>query len=125
MLAHPVSVSRGEDLCRAWRRLPAVLQYPVRSRMFDLPNRCNTTLLKKRPSDYSLQLYFDSLVFTPQALRHLVQECGASQIVIGTDYPHARTSTAVDHILRTPSLSGAERVAILGNIASALLGMAT
>jgi aminocarboxymuconate-semialdehyde decarboxylase len=47
------------------------------------------------------------VVFTSEALRHLVAECGASQIVMGTDYPYPWTSTAVEHILDTPSLSDA------------------
>jgi len=67
------------------------------------PDRCSKTPLKKRPSEYLRQLYFDSLVFTPEALRHLIAECGASQIVMGTDYPYPWTSTAVEHILGTPS----------------------
>src|SRR5438309_10808645 len=29
---------------------------------------------------------YDSLVFTPEGLRHLIGEVGASQIVLGTDY---------------------------------------
>ena len=77
--------------------------------------------LKKRPSEYMRALYFDSLVFTSEALRHLVAECGASQIMIGTDYPYPWTSTAVEHILGTPSLSDAELAAILGDNACKLL----
>ena len=34
-------------------------------------------------------MYFDTIVFTTEGLRHLVAECGASQIMIGTDYPYA------------------------------------
>ena len=37
--------------------------------------------------EYLRQLYYDSMVFTPEGLRHLVAEVGASQIVMGTDYP--------------------------------------
>ena len=44
---------------------------------------------------------------------------------MGTDYPFPWTSTAVDHILGTPSLSNAERQAILGGNASKLLGIAS
>jgi aminocarboxymuconate-semialdehyde decarboxylase len=66
-------------------------------------------------------LYVDSIVFTSEALRHLVAECGAGQIVMGTDYPFPWTSTAVEHILDTPSLSNAERAAILGDTACKLL----
>ena len=86
------------------------------------PNRC-TTPLKKKPTEYLRQLYFDSIVFTPEALRHLVAETGSSQIVIGTDYPFPWTKTAVDHILGTPGLSDAERVAMLGETAAKLLGI--
>jgi aminocarboxymuconate-semialdehyde decarboxylase len=85
------------------------------------PDRCSKTPLQKRPSEYVRDLYYDSIVFTPEALRHLVAECGASQIVMGTDYPYPWTSTAVEHILDTPSLSDAERAAILGDTACKLL----
>ena len=50
------------------------------------PDQCKGPTLKKKPSEYLKQLYFDSLVFTAEALRHLVNEHGASQIMIGTDY---------------------------------------
>ena len=84
------------------------------------PARCTKTL-KKKPTEYLRQLYYDSLVFTPEGLRHLIAEVGASQIVLGTDYPFPWTKTAVDHILDTPGLSDAERVAILGETAEKLL----
>jgi aminocarboxymuconate-semialdehyde decarboxylase len=87
------------------------------------PKSCNPAMPKKHPSEYLRQLYFDSLVFTPEALRHLVAECGASQIVMGTDWPYPWTTTAVDHILNTPSLSAADRYAILGGTAAKLLGI--
>jgi hypothetical protein len=32
-------------------------------------------------------MWFDSIVFTPQALAHLIHEVGSSRIVMGTDYP--------------------------------------
>jgi len=76
---------------------------------------------QKPPSWYLKQLYFDSLVFTPEGLRHLVAECGANQIVLGTDYPYPWTSTAVDHVLATPELSDADKTAILGGTLARLL----
>ncbi|HYS58634.1 MAG TPA: amidohydrolase family protein [Burkholderiales bacterium] len=84
------------------------------------PDRCPKPL-KKRPSEYLRQLYYDSIVFTPEALRHLAAEVGSGQIVMGTDYPFPWTKTAVDHILDTPGLSDSERAAILGGTASRLL----
>ncbi len=80
--------------------------------------------LQKKPSEYLRQLYYDSLVLTPEGLHHLVAEVGASQIVIGTDYPYPWTKTAVDHILITPGLSDTERVAMLGETAAKLLNIA-
>ena len=69
------------------------------------------------------QLYYDSLVFTPEGLGHLIAEVGAGQIVMGSDYPYPWTKTAVDHILATPGLSDAECAAILGETAAGLLGI--
>jgi aminocarboxymuconate-semialdehyde decarboxylase len=116
----------GLKICAAYGGgyLPS---YSARSdhRCVTSPDRCAPTPLKKRPMEYLRELYFDSLVFTPEALRHLVAECGASQIVMGTDYPYPWTSTAVDHILSTPTLNDAERAAILGDTAATLLGLAS
>lgn len=84
------------------------------------PNRCNRTL-KKRPTEYLKQLYYDALIFTPEALRHLAANVGSSQIMLGTDYPYPWEDKAVDHILGTPSLSDDERIAILGETAARLL----
>jgi len=89
------------------------------------PANCSATPLKKHPAEYLRQLYFDSLVFTPEALRHLIAQYGASQIVMGTDWPFPWTTTAVDHILKTPGMSVAEREAILGGNAAKLLRIAT
>src|ERR687892_682844 len=44
------------------------------------PNRI-TVKLQKKPTEYLRQLYFDTIVFTAEALRHLVAEAGSSQIV--------------------------------------------
>ncbi|MBV9862627.1 MAG: amidohydrolase [Alphaproteobacteria bacterium] len=80
-------------------------------------------LPKKKPTEYLRQLYFDTIVFTPEALRHLVAEAGAGQILMGTDYPYPWTSTSVDHILSTPGLSDDDRIAMLGGTAARLLGI--
>ena len=83
------------------------------------PDACKR--LKKNPSEYLKQIYYDSLVFTPEQLRHLVAEVGAERIVMGTDHPFGWTSESVDHILNTPSLSDADKRAMLGETAIALL----
>ena len=84
------------------------------------PHRCTRTL-KKRPTEYLKQLYYDALIFTPEALRHLAANVGSSQIMLGTDYPYPWEDKAVDHILNTPSLSDEERIAILETTAAKLL----
>ncbi len=82
-----------------------------------------TKPLKKQPTEYLRQMYYDSIVFTPEALRHLAAETGTGQIVMGTDYPFPWTSTSVDHILNTPGFSDNERAAMLGETAMKLLGI--
>jgi aminocarboxymuconate-semialdehyde decarboxylase len=90
--------------------------------MKTFPNRMTGTM-KKKPTEYVRQLYYDSIVFTPEALRHLAAEAGPNQVVMGTDYPFPWTSTSVDHILNTPGLSDADKVAMLGGTAMKLLGI--
>jgi predicted TIM-barrel fold metal-dependent hydrolase len=86
------------------------------------PQACDSSIkLKKSPSAYLKDMYYDTLVFTPEALRHLVAEVGASQLMIGTDHPIGWTHTPVDHVLNTPGLSDDERSAILGDTAARLL----
>lgn len=84
-----------------------------------------TKTIKKLPTEYLKELYYDSLVFTGEALRHLVAVVGASQIVLGTDHPFPWTTTAVDHVLGTPGLSDADKIAILGGNAATLLNIAS
>jgi len=86
------------------------------------PDLCKVAL-KKKPSEYLRQLYFDSMVFTPEGLRHLVAEVGVGQIVMGTDHPFPWTKTAVDHILDQPGLSDADKSAMLSGNAMRLLGI--
>jgi aminocarboxymuconate-semialdehyde decarboxylase len=95
------------------------------------PPQCEGSILKKRPSDYMKQTYVDSLVFTPEALRHLVNVMRASHIMIGTDNPIPWTESGdypyqpVDHIFATPGLTDAERIAMLGGNACKWLGIPT
>lgn len=80
--------------------------------------------MKRKPSEYlrGPQLHFDSLVYSPQNVRHLVTVAGASQIVLGTDFGFPIASrTPVDTVLQTPGLTADEQTAILGGNAARLL----
>jgi len=64
--------------------------------------------IKKCPSEYLKQMYYDTMVFRPDGVRHLVAEVGASQLMVGTDYPYPWTTTAIDLIFEIPGLSDAD-----------------
>jgi aminocarboxymuconate-semialdehyde decarboxylase len=88
---------------------------------FVSPQNCNPDInLKKKPTEYLNQLYFDSLVFTPEALRHLAAQVGASQIMLGSDHPIPWAERPVDHVLATDTLGDDEKIAILGGNAARL-----
>ena len=68
---------------------------------------------KKKPSEYFHdQLMADSMVFSPEALRHLVATIGPSQVVYGTDIPLVWPDT-IDDILGA-QIPDAQKEAILG-----------
>lgn len=86
------------------------------------PRGCNPDIkLKKEPTEYLKQIYFDSLIFSPEAIRHLVAQVGASQIVLGSDYPYPWQLQPVDHIFASTSLSDDDKANILGQTAAKLL----
>jgi aminocarboxymuconate-semialdehyde decarboxylase len=88
------------------------------------PKGCNPDIkLKKKPTEYLKQLYFDSLVFTPEAIRHLAAQVGASQIMLGSDYPYPWQLSPVDHIFASISLSDDEKADILGRTAAKLFNL--
>jgi aminocarboxymuconate-semialdehyde decarboxylase len=88
------------------------------------PRGCSAEIkLKKKPTEYLKQLYFDSLIFSPEAIRHLAAQVGAGQIVLGSDYPYPWQLKPVDHIFASSSLSDDEKIAILGGTAAKLLGI--
>ncbi|MBV9824673.1 MAG: amidohydrolase [Alphaproteobacteria bacterium] len=88
------------------------------------PSGCDPSItLKKKPTEYLKQLYFDALVFSPEGLRHLAAQVGTSQIMLGSDYPYPWELHPADAIMATSSLSDDEKVAILGGNAARVFGM--
>jgi aminocarboxymuconate-semialdehyde decarboxylase len=89
------------------------------------PPGCDASIqLKKKPTEYLKQLYFDSLVFSPEAIRHLQAQVGAEQLVLGSDYPYPWQLKPVDHIFACDSLNDEQKVAVLGETAAKLLKIA-
>ena len=77
------------------------------------PQACKN-MPKKQPSEYLKQVYVDTLVYTPENIRHLAAVCGSDKVVIGTDQPIPWVNDSpVDPILAA-NLTDAEKIAILG-----------
>jgi len=86
------------------------------------PTFCTPT--EKIPSETIKQLYFDTLVYSTENLRHLVNTVGADRLVIGTDFPFGMSKKdSVDHILSVAELSEQDQQAMLGGTAAELLGI--
>jgi aminocarboxymuconate-semialdehyde decarboxylase len=49
--------------------------------------------LSEAPTTTARRFFYDDLVFDPKAIRFLVEQYGASQILLGTDYPFAMGDT--------------------------------
>ncbi|MFF7986172.1 amidohydrolase family protein [Streptomyces sp. NPDC007901] len=73
------------------------------------------------PSSYLRRMWFDALVYTPRALRHLVEEVGADRVVLGTDHPFDMGVTDPVARLDAAGLDPAARDAIAGGNALDLL----
>ena len=79
--------------------------------------------LKKKPTEYIRDMYYDTLVFTDEALRHLAHEVGVEKLVIGTDHPIPWQADSVNHILNCPHFTDAQKRMMLGETAGKLLGI--
>ncbi|HZN24099.1 MAG TPA: amidohydrolase family protein [Burkholderiales bacterium] len=88
------------------------------------PWHCDPSVkLKKKPTEYLKMMYYDTLVFTSEMLRHLAAEVGSDRLVIGTDHPIPWHEDPVTHIMNAPGFSDDERIAMLGGTAARLLGI--
>lgn len=65
-----------------------VAHYPARMDHVWTVRADARTVLKQKPRRSLARLYFDTIVFDREQLRHLVNLWGASHIVVGTDYPY-------------------------------------
>ena len=76
----------------------------------------------RRPSDYLREIFVDALVYTPRALRFLVDEQGADHVTIGTDYPFDMGVADPIDRLHAAGLTADEIAGITTRSAAALFG---
>lgn len=79
--------------------------------------------MKKSPDEYLRQLYYDSCVYDHDVLRHLVEKVGASQVILGSDYPVGERKP-IEFVRATPGISAADKQKIIGLNAAAMFGVA-
>ncbi len=77
---------------------------------------------KTSPKDLLKRIYFDSLVFEPQALRYLIDLVGADHICIGTDSPSDMQDEAPGGTIdAVPAITPPERECVCSRTALKLL----
>ena len=82
--------------------------------------------LQTPPEILLKKIWFDTVVYEPMALRHLIERVGVDRVVVGTDYPFDMGCYDVhDLVERTAGLSDADRASILGENAAKLIGWVT
>ena len=81
-----------------------------------------TRNLSKLPSEYLRDFYYDSCVYDPRTLELLVERVGIERVVLGGDYPVAAMHP-LELLERATGLDDAQRAAIAGGNALALLGV--
>ncbi|HEX6220951.1 MAG TPA: amidohydrolase family protein [Acidimicrobiia bacterium] len=76
------------------------------------------------PSSYMKMFYYDTVVFQPLYLRHLVEVVGVDHVLLGTDFPFDMGETdPLGLIETTEGLDEADRTAISGGNAARLYGI--
>jgi aminocarboxymuconate-semialdehyde decarboxylase len=80
--------------------------------------------IRKKPTEYLKRLYFDTILFDPRALAHLIELWGADHVVLGTDYPYDMGDyDPLGSLAAVKGLRAEERMAIAGGNAAKLLGI--
>jgi aminocarboxymuconate-semialdehyde decarboxylase len=77
--------------------------------------------IKRKPSWYLRKMYFDTIVFEPGQLEHLVETYGSDHILMGTDYPFNMGMYEPLEFVRGAKLTAGDKQAILGGNAAKLL----
>lgn len=76
------------------------------------------------PSYYMKRLFYDTMVFQPLYLRHLIEIVGADRVMLGTDFPFDMAETdPVALVDATDGITETERQAIKGGNALRIFGL--
>jgi aminocarboxymuconate-semialdehyde decarboxylase len=67
---------------------------------------------KRKPSAYVKRFHYDTVIFDPDMLPYLVKKAGASQVMMGSDWPLVRTD-AVGYVRRAKGISEADKQRIM------------
>ena len=80
------------------------------------------TVLKRPPSRYLAKMYFDTITFDAEMLRHMVRKYGPEHVLLGSDYPYDMgEEDPLALIASVRGLKRAERTMIEGGNAARLL----
>ncbi|MFG2583052.1 amidohydrolase family protein [Streptomyces malaysiensis] len=74
------------------------------------------------PSEYLRRLYVDSAIFSPRLLERLIEDFGAGQVLLGTDYPFELADTEPAATLAGLAITPADRERVGSANARRLLG---
>jgi aminocarboxymuconate-semialdehyde decarboxylase len=85
--------------------------------------RPESRTMARPPSAYLDTLYFDSLVYTDDALSRLLSVAGPDHVLLGTDYPFDMGVTDPVDRVESLGLPASDRDAIVGGTAARLLGV--
>ena len=82
---------------------------------------CRGFNLKHKPSYYLKKMYFDTVVFSFDQLKYLIDKFGSNHIIMGTDYPYDMAEDdPIEHVLGTDGLSQNDIKLITGGNACSL-----
>ena len=93
------------------------------NRAWDLTAKLKDAL-PQQPGAYAKRFYYDAIVFEPATLRLMMEIYGATQIVLGSDYPFAMGEPDPVKFLERCALDPKSEAAILRENAERFLGLA-